>query len=54
MTSGELTRHLNEIDRQVREMMGLLVRQMAQAQGIAEQLKAEDQMAWVPLQSALG
>jgi len=28
-------------------MMELLVRQMAQAQGITEQLKAEDQMAWV-------
>jgi hypothetical protein len=47
LTSGELTQHLNEIDRQVREMMGLLVRQMAQAQGITEQLKGEDQMAWV-------
>ena len=47
LTSGELTRHLNEIDRQAREMMELLVRQMAQAQGITEQLKAADQMAWV-------
>lgn len=46
-TSGELTRHLNEIDRQAREMLKLLVKQMAQAQGITEQLKAEDQMAWV-------
>ena len=43
----ELTRHLNEIDRQAREMLELLVKQMAQAQGITEQLKAEDQMAWV-------
>ncbi len=47
LTSSELTRHLNEIDRQAREMMGLLMRQMAQAQGITEQLKAEEQMAWV-------
>lgn len=47
LTSGELAQHLNEIDWQVREMMGLLVRQMAQAQGIPEQLKVEDQMAWV-------
>ena len=47
LTSGELAQHLNEIDWQAREMMGLLVRQMAQAQGITEQLKAEDQMAWV-------
>lgn len=46
-TSGELTQHLNEVDQQAREMLELLVKQMAQAQGITEQLKAEDQMAWV-------
>ncbi len=28
-------------------MLRLLIKQMAQAQGITEQLKAEDQMAWV-------
>ena len=28
-------------------MLELLVKQMAQAQGITEQLKAADQMAWV-------
>ena len=44
LTSGELTQHLNEVDRQAREM---LVKQMAQEQGITEQVKAEDQMAWV-------
>ncbi len=47
LTSGELTQHLNEIDRQAREMLELLVKQMAQEQGVTEQLKAEDQMAWV-------
>lgn len=47
LTSGELTWHLSEIDRQAREMLELLVKQMAQAQGIPEQLKVEDQMAWV-------
>lgn len=47
LTSGELTQHLNEVDRQAREMLELLVTQMAQAQEIAEQLKAENQMAWV-------
>lgn len=47
LTSGELTRHLNETDRQAREMLELLVKQMAQAQGITEQMKAEDQMAWI-------
>ena len=28
-------------------MLRLLIEQMAQAQGITEQLKAEDQVAWV-------
>ena len=47
LTSGELTQHLNEVDRQAREMLEQLVTQTAQDQGITEQLKAEDQMAWV-------
>ena len=47
LTSGKLTQHLNTVDRQSREMLELLVKQMAQAQGITEQMKAEDQMAWI-------
>ena len=46
-TSGQLTQHLNEIDREANKMLRLLIEQMAQAQGITEQLKAEKQMAWV-------
>ena len=46
-TSGQLTHHLNEIDREANEMLRLVIEQMAQAQGITEQLKAEEQMAWV-------
>ena len=46
-TSGQLTHHLNEIDCEANEMLRLLIKQMAVAQGITEQLKAEDQMAWV-------
>ena len=46
-TSGQLTHHLNETDREANEMLRLLIEQMAQAQGITEQLKAEEQMAWV-------
>ena len=47
LTSGELTHHLNEVDHGAKAMLELLVQQMAQAQGITEQLKANDQMAWV-------
>ena len=43
-TSGELTQHLNEVDRQAQEMLELLVKQMAQAQRITEQLRVEDQI----------
>ena len=46
-TSCQLTHHLNEIDHEANEMLRLLIEQMAQAQGISEQLKEEDQMAWV-------
>ena len=46
-TSGHLTHHLNEIDREAHQMLRLLIEQMAQAQGITERLKAEDQVAWV-------
>ena len=46
-TSGQLTHHLNEINREANKMLRLLIEQMAQAQGITEQLKAENQMVWV-------
>lgn len=46
-TSGQLTHHLNEIDREANEILRLVIEQMAQAQGITEQLKAEDQITWV-------
>lgn len=46
-TSGQLTNHLNKIDRKATKMLRLLIEQMAQAQGITGQLKAENQMVWV-------
>ena len=46
LTSGELTQHLSDVDLQAQGMLELLVKQMAQKQGITEQLKAENQMAW--------
>ena len=47
LTSGKLNNHLVDIDRQVNEMFSRLVKEMAVKQGITEQLKAIDQMAWV-------
>ena len=46
-TSGQLMHHLNETDREANEMLLLVIEQMVRAQGITEQLKVEDQMAWV-------
>ena len=47
LLSGKLNTHLEEVDRQAEEMLFLLVDQMARAEGVTEQLKATDQMAWV-------
>ena len=44
--SGKLNSYLADIDRQAEEMFELLVNQMAAAEGVTEQLKAADQMAW--------
>ena len=41
-TSGQLTHHLNEIDREANEMLRLLIEEMARAQGVTEQLKDEN------------
>lgn len=45
--SGKLNSHLADIDRQSEEMFEQLVNQMAAAEGITEQLKADNQMSWV-------
>ena len=47
LTSGKLSSYLAEIDQQAQEMFSLLVEQYTAAEGITEQLKADDQLAWV-------
>jgi hypothetical protein len=44
---GELKQHLLDIQEQAEQRMDLLIEQMAKAEGVNEQLKADDQMAWV-------
>ena len=46
-SKGTLDEHIAEIDRQAEEMFERLVEQIAVRQAITEQLKADDQMAWV-------
>ena len=46
-SDGTLDEHVAEINQQAEEMFDRLVEQIAVRQGITEQLKADDQMAWV-------
>ena len=47
LLQGRLVKHLNQTDLAAKERMGLLMRQMAEQQGVTEQLKAEKQLLWV-------
>lgn len=47
LTSGKLYDYLADIDRQASTQLDLLIEQMVAAEGITEQLKAENQMEWV-------
>ena len=46
-TSGRLNAYLADIDRQAEIMLDRLMTQMIEHEGVTEQFKAEDQMAWV-------
>lgn len=46
LTSGRLNTYLADIDKQVQERMERLTEQMKRAQGITEQLKAENALEW--------
>ena len=45
--SGKLNEHLHQIDEECNQMMDRLVEQMKEKQGVTEELKMQDQMAWV-------
>ena len=47
LMEGTLNPHLEEIDRQAQEMEQQLISQLAQQEGVTEQMKAENQMEWV-------
>ena len=47
LISGKLNSYLADIDRQAEEMFSRLVKQMAECEGVTEQLKAENQLEWV-------
>ena len=46
LLNGTLNAHLEKIDKQAEEMLDLLIKQITKKEGISEQEKAENQMAW--------
>ena len=53
LMAGTLNAHLEEIDRAAEEMTELLMTQMAERESVTEQLKAENQMAWVQAMNSI-
>ena len=47
LMKGTLTQHLIDTNEAALDMMETLVKQMAAAEGVTEDLKRRDQMAWV-------
>lgn len=47
LTQGKLNSYLHDIDARAKEMYDTLIKQLAENEGITEQLKAENQMLWV-------
>ena len=51
--AGKLNDYLADIDKQADEMFQQLVKQLADRDGVTEQLKANDQMEWVRRMNAV-
>ena len=49
LTSGELNKHLYEVEQTALTRLELLTKQLCKEQGVTEELKASDQMKWVGL-----
>ena len=47
LLSGELGGYLAKLDKQTEEQLALIIRQMQEAEGVTEALKAADQLEWV-------
>ena len=45
--AGKLNEHLHQTDEECNQMMDRLVEQMKEKQGVTEELKMQNQMAWV-------
>ena len=45
--NGQLWTYLADLNEQAQERLALIIEQMQQAEGVTEDLKAADQMAWI-------
>ena len=53
MLTDKLNAHLEQVDMEANRMLEKLVSQMAQEQGVTEELKAENQLTWVTMMNNL-
>ena len=51
--SGQLWKYLADLNEQAQERLSLIIEQMKAAEGVNEELKATDQMAWVGAMNSL-
>ena len=47
LTCGKVNSYLADVDEQAEDMFSRLVKQMAEREGVTEQLKADNQMDWI-------
>ena len=53
LTTGKLTKHLAETEQTANERIERMIAQMAQTEGLTEQMKADDPMKWTGLMNNL-
>ena len=51
--TGKLTEHLNQVDKETREKVEMLVEQMAERWGVTEELKRRDPLKWAGMMNTL-
>ena len=49
LLTGKLNEHLNQTDQEAGEQVEMIMKQMAEKQGVTKELKVQDQMKWVRL-----
>jgi len=53
LMENTLTQHLNDIDSQAMEQIDRITSQLAQAEGVTEDLKARDQLGWIQAMNSI-